>query len=99
MSGPHKFLEVAVLEEGMTETMCLEGVYQKLYATDFVTFSNALINRVRIVIGDLLEDPGWIPLNRLLDLHRLRDLWTPLASHHDHRLNYGRVSLGVRVAS
>ena len=58
----------------MTETMCLEGVYQRLHATDFVTFSNALINRVRIVIGDLLEDPGWIPLNRLLDLHRLRDL-------------------------
>ena len=62
---------MAVLEEGMTEKMCLEGVYQKMHATDFVTFSNALINRVRIVIDDLLEDPGWIPF---LDLHRLRDL-------------------------
>jgi len=55
----------------MTETMCLGGVYQRLHATDFVMFSNALINRVRIVIDDLLEDPGWIPF---LDLHRLRDL-------------------------
>lgn len=70
-SGPHKFLEVAVLEEGMTETMYLGGVYQRLHATGFVTFSNALINRVRIVIDNLLEDPGWIPF---LDLHRLRDL-------------------------
>jgi hypothetical protein len=74
-----------------------EEAYQRLHSIDCV------IGQLSPIISDechLLKYALGIPLHRLLHLYaRGRYRWPLAGCHHDQRLSYGGVSLGVAVGS
>jgi hypothetical protein len=79
----------------MTETSHWEEAYQRLHSIDCAICQCC---STPFIANDLLKYPLRVPLHGLLHLHTCRGLRGPLTGcHHDQRLSYGRVSLGVVV--